>query len=128
MKIISASVIALIASMALGTSASATVSLLRPASGLTNIQYGNDDLRRNEDRNRGELRNDDRGEARFSVGDRLPDRFLDSAVNDWRGEGLSRPSRGQKWVRQGDRFLLVRVRDRMIERVVDADRRGPSYR
>jgi Ni/Co efflux regulator RcnB len=127
MKIISASVMALIASMALGTSASASTSALALSPGLTNIQYNNnDDRRRNEDRDR--VRDDDRGAPRFSVGDRLPERFLDSAVNDWRGERLSRPARGQEWVRVGDRLILVRLRDRMIASVVDADRRGPRDR
>jgi len=127
MKIISASVIALIASMALGTSASAATSALPLSAGSTNIQYnGNDDRRRNEDRDR--VRDDDRGAPRFSVGDRLPERFLDNGVTDWRGEGLSRPARGQEWVRVGDRLILVRVRDRMVARVVDTDHRGPRDR
>jgi Ni/Co efflux regulator RcnB len=127
MKIISAGLLALIASMALGASASAATSALPQSSGLTNIQYNdNDDRRRNEDRDR--VRDDDRGAPRLSIGDRLPERFLDNGVNDWRGERLIRPSRGQEWVRVGDRFVLIRLRDRTIASVVDADRRGPRDR
>jgi len=129
MKILSASVLAMTASLLLGTGASASTSALALPSGLTNIQYNaNEDRRRDEDRLRERAREERRGEPRYSVGDRVPERFLDREVSNWRAERLSRPPRGREWVRLGDRFMLVRIRDQRIERVVDPDRRGPRFR
>ena len=122
MRIIVASILAIAASSTFGQSASVAQSFASPAP--RNVQYYDDRERQEE---RGDVRRAERREEfreerraeRLIVGDRLPPNLLDNRVNDWRRAGLGFPPRGREWIRAGDRFMLVRLRDSRIERIVD---------
>ena len=96
------------------------------------IQYGGDQDRRdnNADRDRYEDRNRDqdrdRGrDHRWEAGDRVDHEFLERryVIDEWSREGLSRPPRGHEWIRVGEEYMLVRVGDQKIAKVVFGDPR-----
>jgi Ni/Co efflux regulator RcnB len=99
------------------------------------IQYGGAQDRRNDnaDRDRYEDRNRDRDDRdrdrgrdhRWEAGERVDHEYLDRryVIGDWSREGLSRPPRGHEWIRVGDEYMLVRVEDQKIARVMFGDPR-----
>jgi Ni/Co efflux regulator RcnB len=114
------------------------------------VQYGGDQDRRNDnvDRDRYEDRNRDRNDARrdaerdggrdrdrdarnephWAAGDRVSNEYLSPryVVGQWERTGLSRPPRGHEWIRVGDEYMLVRVEDQKIAKVVFGDPRRPE--
>ncbi len=51
----------------------------------------------------------------------VPGPLLNFVVNDWEERGLSRPPNGHQWFRVGLQFLLVRLSDRKIARILNFD-------
>src|SRR5215467_675248 len=103
------------------SSASAFAGHERP---LYQIQYDRyqdrDDRYNDRDRDRYEDR-DFRHPAKWRPGEVLPPPLLERVVGDWEDRGLMRPPGGHEWVRVREQFILVRVRDRMISRVINFD-------
>ena len=90
--------------------------------GLQQVQYDRYQDRRSDRDDRGFRDDRDfRGGAKWRPGEVLPGRFLDRVVGDWEERGLSRPPGGHEWVRVGQQFILVRVGDRMIARILNFD-------
>ena len=106
------------------------------------IQYGGEQDRRNDNadrdrndegyRDRDDARDDrrdrdrdERHQPRWSAGDRVTNEYLSSRyiIGEWERTGLSRPPRGHEWIRVGDEYMLVRVRDQMIAKVIVGDPR-----
>jgi len=56
----------------------------------------------------------------FRKGNRLPSHYRSQqyVVNDWRGHGLPRPSRGHHWVQTGSDYVLVAVATGLIAQIV----------
>ena len=141
MRIIGALAMSLLCSTAgLATTASART----PAQehfGYQQVQYGGDQDRRNDngdrdraDRDRYDDRNGDRNderngrrEQRWAAGDRVTNEYLgrEYVIGDWNRSGLSRPPRGHEWIRVGDEYMLVRVEDQKIAKVIFGDPRRP---
>ena len=68
--------------------------------------------------------NDDfRGPApfRWRPGQVIPGQEMNFVVNDWEERGLSRPPGGHQWFRIRQQFVLIRIRDRMIARILTFD-------
>jgi hypothetical protein len=58
---------------------------------------------------------------KWRPGQVLPPQLLDRVVYDWEDRGLSRPPNGHEWVRVGLQFILVRLSDRKIARILNFD-------
>jgi Nickel/cobalt transporter regulator len=58
---------------------------------------------------------------KWRPGQVLPPQLLDRVVYDWEERGLSRPPDGHEWVRVGLQFILVRLSDRRIARILNFD-------
>jgi len=87
---------------------------------LQQVQYDRDGGGR-YDRDRRDDDRDFRHDAKWRPGEVLPPPLLNRVVGDWEERGLSRPPDGHEWVRVREQFILVRVRDRMIARVLNFD-------
>jgi Ni/Co efflux regulator RcnB len=130
MKIrISAVLLPLLAFMAFySATSSATAPLSVNSRGLEKVQYrgyrddSRGDYRGRPDESRGgyDDARDYRG-PKWRPGQVLPGPFLFRVVDDWEDRGLSRPPNGHEWVRVGQQFILVRVQDRMIARILNFD-------
>jgi len=119
---------AVIVAMGLGSAASfAAPALLGDQPGLKTIQYDrypNDRYPNNgyqDQRGNGTYDRDFRGGSRWRPGQVVPGQVLNLVVPDWEERGLGRPPGGHQWLRVGQQFLLVRVRDGMIARVISFD-------
>lgn len=58
---------------------------------------------------------------KWRPGQVLPPQLLGRVVYDWEDRGLSRPPSGHQWVRVGLQFILVRLSDRKIARILNFD-------
>ena len=75
----------------------------------------------NRDRGRGDYDNRDYRGHKWRPGEVLPPQLLGRVVSDWEERGLSRPPGGHQWVRIGLQFVLVRMDDRKIARILNFD-------
>ena len=82
--------------------------------------YGNRDFGRNHERERARGQRGVGPEHGYYRGDRMPLQYRQKqyVVNDWRGQHLSRPGRGQHWVRSGDDFVLVAITTGIIATIL----------
>jgi Ni/Co efflux regulator RcnB/surface antigen len=90
---------------------------------------GRDERAGNQDRH-----NDDgdgqRGNQRWSRGDRVPDRYRQNqyVVSDWQQHGLRQPGRGYRWVRNDNNdFFLASNQTGVIVTVVYRDQRDQRW-
>ena len=91
---------------------------------LQQVQYDRYQDRNGDGRYDRDRRDDDRDfrhEGKWRPGEVLPPPLLNRVVGDWEDRGLNRPPDGHEWVRVREQFILVRVRDRMIARVLNFD-------
>jgi Ni/Co efflux regulator RcnB len=141
MKIVGTVAVSLLCTVAFAASASPTAAP-QPQSSYQRIQYSGDQDRRNDnaDRDRNDYGNRDRDDAkdrdrerdrdrdarhRWEAGERVDREYLGPqyVIGDWGRDGLSRPPRGHEWIRVGDEFMLVRVQDQKIAKVIFGDPR-----
>jgi len=141
MKIaISIGLMSVVGMIALGAPAFADTVPSSSQSGLERIQYNNPYPDQRYDQSNQNQRNDqyypdqrgnypdqgyngNRGPApfRWRPGQVVPGQAMNFVVNDWEERGLSRPPGGHQWFRIRQQFVLIRIRDRMIARILTFD-------
>jgi Ni/Co efflux regulator RcnB len=142
MRIVGTLAVSLLCTVAFAASASPPAAA-QAQSSYQRVQYNGDQDRRNDNADRDRDRNDygnrdrddardrdregnrDRDRHRWEAGDRVDREYLGSqyVIGDWGRDGLSRPPRGHEWIRVGDEFMLVRVQDQKIAKVIFGDPR-----
>jgi len=130
---ISTALLSIIGAMAFGSAAAFAEPALMTQPGLERIQYNQYPDQYNQDRrggydqdqrggyDRDQRYGDSRPPFRWRPGQVVPGQAMNFVVQDWEERGLLRPPGGHQWFRVRQQFLLIRVRDRMISRVVTFD-------